>query len=183
MRWLALGTLLLVAACERERRRFHEPPAAAARPDARSRSFDPGPRSATGAPLTTGPAPAGAAAFRPAYDDNAWAVAEGKRLFSWFNCVGCHSHGGGGMGPPLMDDLWLYGSAPEDLYASIVEGRPRGMPSFRGRIPDLEVWQLVAYVRSLSGRTRPDVRPGRDDAMSVKSPESLTEPTWPRPSP
>ena len=25
------------------------------------------------------------------------------------------------------------------------------MPSFRGRIPDAQVWQLVAYVRSMSG--------------------------------
>ena len=35
------------------------------------------------------------------YPGNAWAVAEGGRLYEWFNCVGCHAHGGGAMGPPL----------------------------------------------------------------------------------
>jgi cytochrome c oxidase cbb3-type subunit 3 len=173
-----IGALLVGAACEREQRRFQEPPAAAARPEASSRSFDPGP--ATGAPLTTGPA---RTSVRPPYEDNAWALAEGKRLFTWYNCVGCHSHGGGGMGPPLMDDLWLYGSSPEAIYSTIVEGRPNGMPSFRGKIADFEIWQLVAYVRSMSGQLRLDVRPGRDDAMSVKSPESMKEREWPRPNP
>ena len=33
-----------------------------------------------------------------AYYDNAQAVVEGKRLFSQYNCSGCHSNGGGGMG-------------------------------------------------------------------------------------
>ena len=30
------------------------------------------------------------------YQENAWGMAEGKRLFSFFNCVGCHANGGGG---------------------------------------------------------------------------------------
>ena len=37
---------------------------------------------------------------------------QGKRLFSWYNCIGCHANGGGGIGPPLMDDEWIYGSRP-----------------------------------------------------------------------
>src|SRR5690349_23123208 len=39
-----------------------------------------------------------------AYYDNADAVVTGKRLFTQYNCSGCHSDGGGGMGPDLMDD-------------------------------------------------------------------------------
>ena len=35
------------------------------------------------------------------YEDNAYAAAEGKRLFDAFNCSGCHQHGGGGIGPAL----------------------------------------------------------------------------------
>jgi cytochrome c oxidase cbb3-type subunit 3 len=34
------------------------------------------------------------------FEENAYMVSEGKRLFSAFNCVGCHAHGGGGMGRP-----------------------------------------------------------------------------------
>ena len=48
-----------------------------------------------------------------------------------------------------------------------MKGRPNGMPSFRGRIPEDQIWQLVAYVRSLSGlRAASDAAPrGDDDPM------------------
>jgi cytochrome c oxidase cbb3-type subunit 3 len=98
-------------------------------------------------------------------------VSEGKRLYEWFNCVGCHAHGGGGMGPALMDDKWIYGSGPENIFSTIIEGRPNGMPSFRAKIPNQQVWQIVAYVRSMSGQLSKDVSPGRDDNMNVKESE------------
>jgi cytochrome c oxidase cbb3-type subunit 3 len=108
------------------------------------------------------------------YQQNAWAVSEGKRLFSWYNCVGCHANGGGGMGPPLMDDQWIYGSDPENIFATIQEGRPNGMPSFRGKIPDHEIWRLVAYVQSLSGNVPKAAANGRTDDMQVhKQDQSL----------
>ena len=44
------------------------------------------------------------------YEDNAYHLSEGKRLYTWFNCNGCHAKGGGGSGPPLMDDRWIYGA-------------------------------------------------------------------------
>jgi cytochrome c oxidase cbb3-type subunit 3 len=31
-----------------------------------------------------------------------------------------------------MDDQWVYGDAPQNLFATIVQGRPNGMPSFGG---------------------------------------------------
>ena len=43
------------------------------------------------------------------YYDNADAVNKGRILFGQYNCSGCHSNGGGGMGPALMDDEWIYG--------------------------------------------------------------------------
>jgi cytochrome c oxidase cbb3-type subunit 3 len=113
------------------------------------------------------------------YDGSAFAMSEGKRLYSWFNCVGCHAHGGGGMGPPLMDARWIYGDGPANIYSTIVEGRPNGMPAFRGKIPQQQVWQLVAYVRSLSGLAPSDAAPGRGDHMSTRRPESLTTPESP----
>ena len=58
-------------------------------------------------------------------------------LFTSYNCVGCHgSGGGGGMGPPLKDHKWIYGADPANIFATIVEGRPNGMPSCRNKIPD-----------------------------------------------
>jgi cytochrome c oxidase cbb3-type subunit 3 len=107
------------------------------------------------------------------YDHNAYALSEGQRLFNWMNCSGCHANGGGGMGPALMDDKWIYGSDPANIFATIVEGRPNGMPSFRGKLTDDQVWELVAYVRSLSGLTRRDAMPSRDDHMMVKPEQQM----------
>jgi cytochrome c oxidase cbb3-type subunit III len=114
-----------------------------------------------------------------AYEENAFALAEGKRLFFWFNCYGCHGAGGGGMGPPLIDDKWFYGYEPEQIFASIVEGRPNGMPSFRDRIPEYQVWQLAAYVRSISGLVRKDAAPARSDHMETSPPENTKDPEKP----
>jgi cytochrome c oxidase cbb3-type subunit 3 len=106
------------------------------------------------------------------FEENAYMVGEGKRLFSAFNCVGCHAHGGGGMGPALIDDQWIYGHEPAQIFCTIIEGRPNGMPSFGGKIPSLQVWQLAAYVRSLGGLVPGDAAPGRDDDMHGGPPEN-----------
>jgi cytochrome c oxidase cbb3-type subunit 3 len=87
------------------------------------------------------------------YDGNPYHIAQGKRYFSWYNCTGCHFNGGGGIGPALMDDQWTYGGRIDQIYHSIIEGRPNGMPSWRGKIPDAQVWEIAAYVRSLSAPT------------------------------
>jgi cytochrome c oxidase cbb3-type subunit 3 len=84
------------------------------------------------------------------YYDNFEAVVTGKRLFGQYNCSGCHSNGGGGMGPALMDDEWIYGGRLEQIHQTLVEGRPNGMPAWGGKIPDDQLWQISAYVRSMS---------------------------------
>ena len=89
------------------------------------------------------------AGSRNPYEDNAYAMTEGQRLYEWYNCSGCHARGGGGIGPPLMADVWRYGKDPGNIYTSIVEGRPNGMPSWRGKMPQYQVWQIVTYVQAL----------------------------------
>jgi cytochrome c oxidase cbb3-type subunit 3 len=81
-----------------------------------------------------------------------------------------------------MDDQWIYGSEPENIFASIVEGRPNGMPSFRGKIPALQVWQLTAYVRSLGGLVPQDAASAWSDHMHVNTPEQPTQAGTPKPS-
>lgn len=153
--------LFLFSSCKREERGFRVQPPAASRIDSVSLSdLRPG--------ETQPPAPA---PVKNEYEENAYAMNEGKRLFEWFNCTGCHAHGGGGIGPPLMDDEWIYGSQPEQIFSTIVEGRPNGMPSWRGKIADYQVWQLVAYVRSMSGQVASDAAPGRNDEMNTTKPE------------
>jgi cytochrome c oxidase cbb3-type subunit 3 len=79
------------------------------------------------------------------------AANRGMRYFTELNCVGCHApNGGGGMGPALSDRVFIYGSKPEQIFLSIVQGRPRGMPTWGGRLPDSVVWDLVAYVEQIS---------------------------------
>jgi cytochrome c oxidase cbb3-type subunit 3 len=164
-----LAAALAAVGCQREQRRFSELAPSSGLPDRlRASGFNPGDR----------PPPAD---VRNPYAGNGWAVNEGKRLYARFNCVGCHAHGGGGIGPALMDDTWIYGGRPVEIYASIVEGRPNGMPAFGGRITDAEVWQLVAYVQTLSGGLRRDVRPGRSDHMMVRPSEQAGRSDRPRP--
>ena len=83
------------------------------------------------------------------YADEA-AVAAGERHFNAFNCSGCHAPlGGGGMGPPLSDDAWIYGSEPAQIYFSIMQGRPDGMPAWASMLPERTAWEMVAYIQSL----------------------------------
>ncbi len=113
------------------------------------------------------------------YEQNAYLLAEGKRLYSWYNCAGCHFNGGGGIGPPLMDDKWVYGDKIENIVATIREGRPNGMPSFRGKVPDEQIWQIAGYVRSLCGNVPNAAAPSRDDDIQSKPAENAIEPQTP----
>jgi cytochrome c oxidase cbb3-type subunit III len=160
--WTAtLVVLVMSAGCKREERRFREAPPAVTTHDVVVSDLRPGGGSPT-APTHT------------PYENDAAAVSEGKQLFSAYNCVGCHAHGSGGIGPALMDDEWSYGHEADQIYHTILEGRPNGMPTFRGKIPDYQIWELAAYVRSLSGLLPKDVAPSRDDHMSGPPAESST---------
>ncbi|MDQ2765658.1 MAG: c-type cytochrome [Gemmatimonadota bacterium] len=81
---------------------------------------------------------------------NAKAADEGATLFTSMNCDGCHGGGAvGAVGPSLADGRWRYGGADADIYRSIAEGRPKGMPAFGGVMQPAMVWRLVAYIKSL----------------------------------
>lgn len=163
----------LAAACDREDRRFRELPGATASVTVvRETSLQPG-TTLLPAISDSGARVNPATYDGNAYQENAYAVSQGQKLYVWYNCVGCHANGGGGMGPPFMDEEWRYGSAPVDVYRSIMEGRPNGMPSWAGRIPEQQVWQLVAYVRSFAALTPATVRAGRSDHM-MTLPGSMT---------
>ena len=85
------------------------------------------------------------------YEGDQVAMVEGRRLFIWFNCYGCHGgHGGGGMGPSLRDADWIYGGAPAEIFASIADGRGKGMPAWGTKIPQDQIWKLVTYIQTLN---------------------------------
>jgi len=84
------------------------------------------------------------------------AVQRGMKDFDVFNCSGCHAaNAGGGMGPSLSNDLWIYRSSPANIYLTIVQGRAAGMPAFGAMLPDRTVWELVAYIQSISAKPGP----------------------------
>jgi cytochrome c oxidase cbb3-type subunit 3 len=109
---------------------------------------------ATAGELQAGPAAKPVAVKNPlGRDEN---TGTGLQLFTWFNCAGCHgARGGGGIGPPLRDKVWIYGSDPASIYQSIAQGRPNGMPAFGAKIPDEQIWSLEMYIRSLGGADPP----------------------------
>jgi cytochrome c oxidase cbb3-type subunit 3 len=156
---LAIASIcaLALAGCEREDRDY--------RPDPVSTGTE---EHITMSALTAGPeAPVAAVTgLGQKYEANAFHVAQGKKYYVWFNCNGCHANGGGDSGPPLMDDRWIYGGSIENIVQTIREGRPNGMPSFRGKITDEQIWQLASYVRSMSGNLWKDVAPGRNDDLN-----------------
>jgi cytochrome c oxidase cbb3-type subunit 3 len=153
--------------CKREERGFRASPPSISRDEGvRISELQPGPH----APPTP---------LKSDYDHNAQAMSDGKRLYESFNCVGCHAHGGGGMGPPLLDEKWRYGSDPDQIYLTIMQGRPNGMPAFRGKLNETQAWQIVSYVRSLSGLVSANAAPNRDDHMKANPPPNSVDPLKP----
>ena len=70
-----------------------------------------------------------------------------------YNCLDCHgADGSGAMGPSFQDGRWHFGGAPGEVFESIYQGRPDGMPAWGGRISNDQIWMLTAYVRSLSSK-------------------------------
>jgi len=84
---------------------------------------------------------------------NTEALNMGKRLYMTY-CTGCHgSDAGGGPGyPNLRDSDWLYGGAPEQIKASILNGRSGAMPPWGAALGQEGVFNVSEYVISLSGR-------------------------------
>lgn len=91
------------------------------------------------------------------YINDPVALQDGRRLFDWYNCSGCHGgHAGGGMGPSLRDPVWLYGDRDDQIYDSIAQGRSQGMPAWGSKIPEEQIWELVAYIKSMRTPQEPD---------------------------
>ena len=172
-RALAIACIgLALAGCEREKREFVKPltePSAIAKADAVVEQ-------------PVGQSGPGMKATRSAggyNESSAYEVAQGKQWYRWYNCNGCHAQGGGAIGPALMDDQWIYGSKPDEIFTTIMEGRQNGMPAFKGRIPEAQAWQIVAYVRSMSGLVSGEAAPNRAEGMLGGPPEGRRKPQRP----
>lgn len=85
------------------------------------------------------------------YDGNAEAVAAGKALFEE-NCQACHgADGTGGMGPSLVDDVYVNTRANTDVgkFEIIHSGASGAMRSFSERgVTQDQILKLIAYIHS-----------------------------------
>jgi mono/diheme cytochrome c family protein len=110
-------------------------------------------------------------------DDNADIVAQGSKLFLQYSCNGCHGgNGGGGICPPLINDVWVYDGDDDTLFRLITLGSiglqakgymRRGhenvvapMPPFGGLIAtEDDLWKILTFIRS-SFKGSPDRKYG-----------------------
>ena len=74
---------------------------------------------------------------------------EGKKEYA-SRCAACHGEDGkGGIGPDLTAKEYKYGKTAPEVTASIVDGRPGGMPGFKNDLSGEKVQGLVQYLLSL----------------------------------
>jgi cytochrome c oxidase cbb3-type subunit 3 len=91
------------------------------------------------------------------YRADAAAIAEGQQVFVQI-CAACHKPDGSGLvGPSLVDSYWKYGHGDAELYQSVMEGRPLGMPAWGAQLGSEKVWRALAYLETLPRSHAPGV--------------------------
>jgi cytochrome c oxidase cbb3-type subunit III len=159
---ISIVALTALAACKREIRSLRtDPPVADALNHVEPMSDRIG-----------GAVPRVVSALDDPYQNNAWELNQGKRLYTWFNCKSCHADGGGASGPPLMAGWWRYGPDEVSIFLSIRDGRPDGMPQFGSRLTREQIWELTGYVRSIGAWSATTAAPSRNDEMHARPSEN-----------
>jgi mono/diheme cytochrome c family protein len=136
------------------------------------------------APQQAAPAPSGEAAsgntpkaaaesaekgqLKSPYQDFAKVADEGHKKFMAAGCNGCHGGGGGGgMGPPLTNQVWIYGKDDDTLFRLVALGSDglkaqgyarKGSENVVGPMPamgeivktDDDMWKIIAWIRSVN---------------------------------
>ena len=85
---------------------------------------------------------------KSSYSGDEAAIAEGAKIYA-SSCAVCHkADGTGGIGGDLTSEL-KFGSAPEDLFESIADGREGGMPPFRQQLSKARILKVIAFMETL----------------------------------
>ena len=127
------------------------------------------------------------------YADFAKVAEEGHQKFMAAGCNGCHGGaGGGGMGPPLTNQVWVYGKDDDTLFRLIALGSDelqkqgysrKGSENVVGPMPpmgtivksDDDMWKIIAWIRSVNpssaGGEAP--QPSRQPSSKARNRRSL----------
>jgi mono/diheme cytochrome c family protein len=102
------------------------------------------------------------------YADFAKVADEGHQKFMSAGCNGCHGGGGGGgMGPPLTNEIWVYGNDSDTLFRLIALGSDglkkqgyarKGSENVVGPMPAMgtvvksedDLWKIIAWIHSVN---------------------------------
>ncbi len=85
-------------------------------------------------------------------------VTEGRKIYLR-NCASCHGPSGkgdgsmalaGGTPSNLTDETWDHGSTDGEIFVVIRDGVSSDMESYKDKLTEKQMWQLVNYIRSLS---------------------------------
>ena len=83
------------------------------------------------------------------YSGDSEAIKEGKDIFI-STCAPCHkADATGGIGPNLTMAELKYGVTHKDIYESIANGRPNGMPPFLQQVGSDKISKVIAFLESL----------------------------------
>src|SRR5262245_6330017 len=144
-----------------------QPPASENAPGAQAPAPNAEAAAGGGTPLETA-RQAEKGSLKTPYADYASVADEGHKKFMAAGCNGCHGGGGGGgMGPPLTNQVWVYGKDGDTLFRLIAlgsdelqkEGYQRKgsenvvgpMPAFGGIVKSNDdLWKIIAWIRSVN---------------------------------
>ena len=79
-------------------------------------------------------------------------VARGKAIFAGTCGAYCHKMTDTQSDAPFLFDCdWLHGGSDQEIFHTITHGvEGTRMVSFKGAIPDEDIWKIIAYLKSAS---------------------------------
>jgi len=99
-------------------------------------------------------------------DDGFWkmsrnpnVVAVGQKAYAT-NCASCHGEKmTGGIGPNLLDKIWLHGGSPTAIYTTVTSGvAAKGMPTWGPVLGAKKISEVVAFIVSKHESDEPEMR-------------------------
>lgn len=105
-------------------------------------------------------------------------IAEGKALYNT-NCAVCHKEDMGGLiGPNLVDEFWIHGGSPTEIYLIIKNGvLDKGMLAWKDQMTPYQMQNIMSYILTLQGTNPPGAKEAQGEkvgALEIEATETLT---------